>query len=93
MRRRSRVRLGLWTEEKEEYRPFIPLTLPSGSSSEAEVEDVEEVDDDLSRGLTVMQVVRVYTVSVGKDRMPSVVSILHEVPVDADADADVGAMG
>ena len=52
---------------------------------------MEEVDDDLRRGLTVMQVVRVYTVSVGKDRMPSVVSILHEVPVDADA--DVGDMG
>lgn len=78
-----------------EYRPLIPLTPPSGSSSEAEVEDVEEVEDDLSRGLTVMHVVRVYTVSVGKDSMPSVVlSVVLLFSVDADADADdVGDMG
>ena len=86
------MRLGLWLWS-EEYRPPIPLTLPSGSSSEADVEDVEEVEDDLSRGLTAMHVVRVYTVSVGKDSMPSVVSTLHEVPVDADVEAEVGEMG
>ena len=88
------MRLGLWADE-EENRPFILLALPSGSSSEAEVEDVEEVDDDLSSGLTSMHVVRVYTVSVGKDSMPSVVvsMLLHLVSADADVDAEVWEMG
>ena len=69
LRRRRRVRLGLWTEDGVESNDRAPS---EGSSSEAEVDDVEEVDDDRSSGLTVMHVVRVYTVSVGKDRMPSV---------------------
>lgn len=70
LRRRRRVRLGLWTENGVESTDRAPS---EGSSSEAEADDVEEVDDDRSSsGLTVMHVVRVYTVSVGKDRMPSV---------------------
>ena len=74
MRRRRRVRLGLWTEDGVERNDRVPS---EGSSSEAEADDVEEVDDDRrSNGLTVMHVVRVYTVSVGKDRMPSVAALL-----------------
>ena len=73
MRRRRRVRLGLWTEEGVERNDGVPS---EGSSSEAEADDVDEVDDDRSSGLMVMHVVRVYTVSVGKDRMPSVAALL-----------------
>jgi len=89
LRRRRRVRLGLWVVDVEDTGPQIPPA-PSGSSSEAEVEDVEEVDDDRSNGLTAIHVVSVYTVSVGKDRIPSV--FLFAV-AEANASADVGDMG